>query len=111
MTEITVNRSVFIQTLEVMRDNYILASPIVSIESDLQPGHFILHAERVNDSPVRAFSPCEDEGVTFKESFNLINMIDEVTAKVPPTLKVLTLVLGGGVRIKPEVKPETWAQV
>ena len=104
MAEITLNRKTFVATLDAIQRQSPLSTPMLVIESASEPGRWILTAERVDNQITRAFGPCEGSGEEFKESFNVIDLAEEISDKIPENVQSITLVMNNGVRLKTELR-------
>lgn len=99
MTEIQLNLSTFVNTLEAIRSKFTLASTTVTLETDESGKQFILTARRENAPEVRAFGPCEVKGAPLNVEFDMADL-ESAIANASVSGETLTLLVGDGLWVK-----------
>lgn len=112
MTEVTLNKQAFLKTLEVIKTQFELASPSLTIETEPDGKRFALTVKRNNAPEVRAFGPCVVKG----EPVSIVCDISDLESAIVNAYENaneedLTLLIGDGIWVKDPHSEEAETQM
>lgn len=99
MTEIQLNKNVFLRTLQALRGQFELATTAIVLETDETGKQFILTAKRENAPDVRAFGPCTVKGEPLNVEFDLVELEAAINSASIEGDE-MTLLIGDGLWVK-----------
>ena len=108
MTEITLNKDVFLKTIQAFQSQFEVENPEVVLESDPGGERFVLTAKRPNGVPVKAFGPCLIKGDQFSVEFDMKELEQSIEEAFSGSeMTDVTLIIANGIWVKdPSPSPE-----